>query len=70
MVMMTERTENLLRRLVWLCDELRAGNRFSDETLLRWSAAARENLRYGEDSRECMSVVGALSGFSMKGERS
>jgi len=41
---MTDKQADLLNRFAWLCDEIRAGNQFSDNTLLRWAAEARQEL--------------------------
>ena len=41
---MTEEQRNLIRHLWWLCGELRAGNSFSDEQLLKWELEAQVEL--------------------------
>jgi hypothetical protein len=38
---MTSNEASLLRRLAWLCDELRAGNQFADAQLIQWAEQAR-----------------------------
>ena len=43
-VLMTEEQRNLIRHLWWLCGELRAGNSFSDEQLLKWELEAQVEL--------------------------
>jgi hypothetical protein len=41
---MTEEQRDLIRRLWWLCGELRAGNQFSNEQLYEWEQRAQVGL--------------------------
>jgi len=49
---MTTTQRELLKRFAWLCDELRAGNQFSDETLWQWAQQARAEIKDGPSLNE------------------
>ncbi len=49
---MTREQSFQLKRFAWLCDELRAGNQFSDSTLLHWANQARREIERDERQPE------------------